>query len=132
MTYEISIGGEEPFPFATITGLHDVGVWVDRLPVDRFPCVVHFFEYGWEQDLDDFEAELRAALLQSPPDTPDVQATVEGLLEKLTERDPVHQSIVLTDGLGPDDGEPDVVVGDGDQGESLSDGPGPPLPGGPG
>jgi hypothetical protein len=100
------IGGEQWFEFATNRGYGDFVRWVDGLPRVDFPLLWHLVDWGWVNEIDEFELEVEKAIEKREPEG-SVAKTVAGLVAALSKRNDDAESVMISDGLIPDDSEPD-------------------------
>lgn len=77
--------------------------WVESL-WGNFPELNKLVDEGWSNELDHLERELSLALQDSPPG-PDTLDVAKGLLEQIRAIG-INETIVITNGLISDDGDP--------------------------
>jgi len=104
--YIATIGGEESFALASTRGWHDFKVWVDTLPVEMYPDLIHLAEYGWSQELLDLHRQLLLAVAHKRPND-QVYRTAQNLEGYLLHRDPKAESIFVSDSMGEEFGDED-------------------------
>lgn len=104
MGYQLVIGGDEQVPLASSSGWADVRAWSDDLVDAEYPELLQLIDNSLSQNLPRLEADVTRAL-QSHPADPDVVTTLQNLSQVLASRPPDVESVMVTDGFGPDDGE---------------------------
>ena len=102
MTIYAIIGGENWYDFATNRGMGDFVRWVDGLDSDVYPRLAHLSDWGWVNEIEELQFEIESAVDDIQP-SQSVQKTLDAFAVALRERD--VESIMLTDGLTPDDDE---------------------------
>lgn len=101
MAYSIVIGGELTFDLATIGGWKNLKKWAtDNLNTQEHAKILHFIEFSWAQDLDEFESQIADVIESFDGDMPsDVESTFADMLQSLGERKKSHASAFITDGM---------------------------------
>lgn len=107
MPYLLRADTGEEFPLATVRGWGGFGDWLDGVDAGAAPDLVHLHDHGWTDEPGAAAGQLKSALADSPP-AGDAAHVAHGLLAALAAIDPDAVATV-TDGLGPDDGGPDVA-----------------------
>lgn len=96
MSYSVQTDQHGFRQIATNAGYGDFGRWVDSLPADRFPQLIHLYEWGWSQRARLLESEIADALDESPPDDKDTVGIARELLDAVKRAKNV---VTITDGL---------------------------------
>ena len=103
MSYYLVVGGKDWTQVASLSGWAEFREWVEGQPGDGLR---HLVDHGWGQDIPALEAELKKALTDDPP-VSDVEDIALAMIEALKNRQPDHESVILTDGTtsvdDPDD-----------------------------
>lgn len=109
MSYSIQIGESGFEQLASNAGYAAFGHWVDSLDHKKYGQLVHLYEHGWCQNLDDLAGQLDAALSDDGPKITDVKSTAEGLQEILHDRPKDAIVATVTDGFGEGENSDDAT-----------------------
>jgi hypothetical protein len=101
-TYAI-VGGDQWHEFATVRGTGDFIRWVDSLDSEVYPRLAHFSDWGWVNEIEELQFEIESAMEDVEP-SQSLRKTLDAFLSALESRGNA-ESVVLTDGLVPDDDE---------------------------
>lgn len=102
MSYYLVVGGEDWVQVASLSGWAEFREWAEGQPGDELH---HLIDHGWGQNIPVLETELKKALADDPP-VADVGDIALDILGALGNRQPDHESVLLTDGLTSED-DPD-------------------------
>ncbi len=89
---------------ATNKGWGEFSRWVRTLEMDQFPVLHHLVEYGWTQKVPEAREQLLTAL--GGKQSKNVADIGAGLVTLIREAK-LDDVLVITNGLGPDDGQDD-------------------------
>ena len=109
------IGGEFEVPLASNLGWGDVGRFISESEEDA-PLLRHLIEYGWTQGAQELVDEIEAITEQPIPSS--IEKTLLGLAEAIGQN-PQAETVVVTNGFVPDDGEDETSEPD-EQGNALA------------
>lgn len=102
MTTYAVIGGEQWEDFATTRGHGDFVRWTDTLDPGQYPLLAHLADWGWVNEIDKLEDEIERALEENKP-FDSLAKTLQGFLEILSRREAEAESVMLTNGLTPEE-----------------------------
>lgn len=107
MSYDLVLGGDVQMDLATTSGWLSVKIWGDTLSEDKYDEILQLTEHGLSQDIPRLTQQLTQAIRDTPPDNEATLHTIEQLIEALGHAPDGAESAFVTDGMGPDDDEPD-------------------------
>lgn len=105
MSYSIQIGAEGFEQIASNAGYAAFGDWVESLDLEKYGELIHLYEWGWSQNLDDLQSQIVAAENDDAPDEESVSETLAGIVEIIESRP--EDAVVATITGGISEGEDD-------------------------
>lgn len=104
MGYSLNLGTVDTQPLASITGWSDVTEWSQSADESEYAELLHLIDHGWADDLPALESQAAQAAGDADGS---VKTTLANLAALLKNRPKAIASVSVTDGMGPDDGEPE-------------------------
>jgi hypothetical protein len=106
MSYSIQIGSGGFEQIASNEGYADFGAWVESLDVEKYPDLIHLYEWGWCENLDDLKSQIDAAMRDDdPPKDKTVVETVSGIQQIIADRPADAVVATISAGLSDRDGD---------------------------
>lgn len=89
---------------ASSKGWGDVIAWSEQLPHEHYSELLHLIHYGWVEDLESLESEIKEASEFYIPEQEDVASTLDGLFNAIKSRPDKAEVMHLSNGMAEDDG----------------------------